>query len=87
MKAATAKKLYRLSIIVPVIMLVLGLLLERWEVLCFIIIVSAIVILLAGNVIALLFWRCPFCKKTLSVEGLLSSMKCCPYCGCDIEEE
>jgi protein-S-isoprenylcysteine O-methyltransferase Ste14 len=87
MKAATAKKIYRLSIFVPVIMLLLSLFLQRWEVLCSIIIVSAVVILLAGNVIVLIFWRCPFCKKALPVEGLLSSMKCCPHCGCDLDEE
>ena len=53
-----------------------------------IVLISLIILtifLIALEIIDLLYWRCPKCKRYLPQNSFFHYVLCCPYCGTNIE--
>ncbi len=36
-------------------------------------------------VISLIYWRCPYCKKSFGIREYGTDIEFCPYCGCKLQ--
>lgn len=85
MKLHQVKKTVVLCFFIGSIIIVLSILMEKWENVAEIIMISGFIISMSWLLPILLFWRCPNCGESLPIHGIWS-MTYCPYCRSKLDD-
>lgn len=79
LKLCQVKKTVVLCFLIGSIVIVLSILVEKWEKVAEAIMIFGFIISMSGLLPILLFWKCPNCGKSLPIHGMWS-ITYCPYC-------
>lgn len=86
MKPRKARVVVIVLEVLAVLFMAIGLFLSGWkEIVSIVLAISGLLLFIAAAVIAILFWRCPWCHKIMPPLGMVD-IEFCPYCGTDIDD-
>ena len=57
----------------------------NWDLISNIIKPISFVLFASYIVISLIYWRCPYCKKSFGIREHGTDIEFCPYCGCKLK--
>lgn len=87
MKPRKAKIVVIALEVLALLFMVVGLLLGGWnEMVLAVLAIIGFLLFVTGAVLALLFWRCPWCHRIMPLQRMIS-IEFCPYCGTDIDDK